>query len=325
MDFSRDRICLVALVGFFTVGALFLLGGTGLAAFPEQPITYLVTFDPGGQSDVEARRQQPLLEELLGVKVLVTYKVGGGGALGWSELVNSRADGYTIAGINIPHIVMQPLVRDNAGYKTEQLEPISWFQNTPIGLAVQPNSPFETLDDFIAYAKDNPGVITVAGSATWSGHHLAMLQLQALADITVTYIPFSGAAPQVASFLGGHTTAILANSNDLVQHEDNMRVLAIGSRERFDPLPDVPTFIELGYDMTPSIDRGIAAPPGTPPEVIAALEEAFLAIVERDDVRAQMLEQGFVPLAMGAAESQAYIDAKQDEFYTLLRNLGEIE
>lgn len=302
-----------------------LLGGlpTIIAKeFPNKPITYIIPFDPGGQSDLEARRQQPILEQILGVPVVVIYKQGGGGSVGWSELVQSPADGYTIAGNNIPHIILQPLQRKNAGYETQDLEPVALFQTTPIGLAVLKSSPFQTLTDFITYAKTNPGVITVAGSGTWSGHHFAYLQLEKLTGAKVTYIPFTGAAPQVTAFLGGHTTAILANSNDLVQHQDRIRILAIGSAERFAPLPEVPTFLELGYPMTPSIDRGVCVPKGTPTNRIRVLEEAFLAIANDPAIQKQMLDQGFVPVALGAAEFKNYILEKADELTELIKTFA---
>ena len=111
--------------------------------YPTKSITYLVTFDPGGQSDREARRQQPLLEKILGQKVIVDYKVGGGGALGWSELVRSQPDGYLMAGINIPHIILQPM-QQATGYKTDQIVPVALFQRTPLALAVLKTSPYTT-------------------------------------------------------------------------------------------------------------------------------------------------------------------------------------
>src|SRR5512139_2789478 len=117
-------------------------------AYPTRQLTYLITFDPGGQSDVEARRQQPDLSRILGQQVIIDYKVGGGGALGWRELVKSKPDGYVFAGFNIPHVILQPL-QQQVGYKTEQLVPVALFQRTPIGLAVPENSPYKTLKDFI--------------------------------------------------------------------------------------------------------------------------------------------------------------------------------
>jgi len=297
-------------------------GGKNKPDFPVKPITYIIPFNPGGQSDVEARRQQPLLEEFLGTSIIIQYKPGGGGALGWTELMHAKPDGYTICGINIPHIILQPIARENAGYTTEAIDPIAIFQGTPIGLAVLKDSPFNSLEDLINYAKENPGKVTVGGSGSWSGHHIALLQLEALAGIDLNYIPSTGAAPSVTNFLGGHTDALFANSNDLVTHKDKIKVLGLGSEERFEALPDVPTFKELGYDMTPSIDRGIAVPPGTPEDIKNILEEAFVKIMNNESVQKQMVEQGFIPLQMGAKAAQEYIGKKQKEYSQLLKDLG---
>lgn len=315
------RLCgltLVVLVGLAGLGS-----GVLAADFPTKSITYIIPFDPGGQSDIDARRQQPLLEQILQVPIVVTYKPGGGGSAGWIELVQSKPDGYTIAGINIPHIILQPLQRKNAGYKTEDLEPLCLFQKTPIGLAVLKSSPFQTLEDFISYAHAHPGAITLAGSGTYTGHHIAYLQLEKLTGAKFTYIPFTGAAPQVTAFLGGHATALLGNSNDLVQHQDRIRVLAIGSDERFPLLPDVPTFKELGYDMAPSIDRGICVPKGTPVERIEILEKAFLQIISDPVIQKQAFDQGLVPLVMGREELREYIAEKTVEYTELMRLVSQ--
>lgn|SRR5690606_13623736 len=304
--------------------ALVLAASFPASAFPTRPIQYIIPFDPGGQSDVEARRQQPLLESILGVSVVITYKPGGGGSVGWIELAQSRPDGYTMAGINIPHILLQPMLREDPGYATEDLLPVALFQATPIGLAVHKDSPYETLDDFIEFARRNPGVITIAGSGTHTGHHLAALRLEQLTGARFTYIPFTGAAPQLTAFLGRHVTAILGNSNDLVQHRDVMRVLAFGSETRFPLFSDVPTFKELGLDLTASIDRGVAVPRGTPDDRVAILERAFLQIMDDDKVRQEMLDQGFEPLRMGREESAAYIERLKGEYEDLLRSMGDI-
>lgn len=280
----------------------------GLAAYPEKPITYQIPFGPGGQSDLEARRQQPLLEKILGVKVVIEYRPGGGGSVGWARLVKQKPDGYFISGINIPHIILQPLARGNAGYETKQLKPISLFQATPIGLAVLKDSKFKSLADLVAYAKKHPYAVTIGGSGTWSGHHIAHLQFSKMAGVTMTYVPFTGAAASVAAFLGGHVKALWANSNDLVQHAGRIRVLAFGTKKPFPNMPEVPTFESLGYKLYASIDRGVGTPPGTPASIIKVLEKAFLQIANDPKIQEQMRKEGFVPLAMGAAESQAYID-----------------
>jgi tripartite-type tricarboxylate transporter receptor subunit TctC len=289
------------------------------ADFPSRTITYCVPWPPGGQSDVEARRQQPMLEKILGVKVIIKLKPGGGGSLGWSELIKKKPDGYFICGINVPHIVLQPLARGNAGYKTEQLWPIALFQATPIGLAVMKESGLKTLKDFIQYAKKNPGTITCGGSGTWSGHHIAHLEFGKLTGTKMTYIPHKGAPPSVARFLGGHIMALWANSNDLVMHKDKIRVLAIGSAKRFSHFPDTPTFKELGIDLSASIDRGVATPPGTPAEQIQVLEAAFLKIARDPRVQKEMLEEGFIPVQMGSKESKIYIAEKVKTYKPIVK------
>lgn len=307
------------LVFLMAMAAAAFLAPQGQAAYPEKAITYQIPFGPGGQSDLEARRQQPLLEKILGQKIIVQYKPGGGGSVGWANLIQQKPDGYFISGINIPHIILQPLARGNAGYETDQLKPIALFQATPIGLAVLKDSKYKTLEDLVQYAKKNPGALTTGGSGTWSGHHIANLQFGKLAGIQTTYIPESGAAKSIASFLGGHVQAVWANSNDLVQHADKIRVLAFGTKKPFPNMPDVPTFESLGYKLYASIDRGVGAPPGTPDDIIQVLEAAFLKIASDPKIQEQMKRDGFVSLTMGAAETKAYIEEMKAEWEPVVK------
>ena len=291
--------------------SMFLVSGPGIPAsaqdkYPSKPLTYLVTFNPGGQSDREARRQQPLLEQILGQKVIVDYKVGGGGALGWSELVRSKPDGYFICGINIPHIILQPMQQET-GYKTDQIVPVALFQRTPLGLAVLKDSPYKDLKELLEAAKAKPGEISIGGSGTFSGHHIATLRMQKMTGTKFNYVPFTGAAPQITAFLGGHVMAIFGNSDDLVKYADSLRVLAMADDSRFPAFPDSPTFKESGIDLDESIDRGVGVPPKTPANVIKTLEAAFLKIAQDPAIQEQMKKEGFVPLALGSKESEAYI------------------
>jgi tripartite-type tricarboxylate transporter receptor subunit TctC len=313
----------VALV-LLVAACSFACGTPEGATYPQRPISYIVPFNPGGQSDVTATYQKPLLEEALGVSVTIRHQPGAGGALAWSNLTRTGGDGYTISGNNIPHIIIQPIVREDAGYETQQLKPVYLFQTTPIGIAVAPDSPHDTLEELVQYAMENPGEITVTGSGTHSGHHLAILQLQHLTGAEFTYIPATGAAPSVANFLGGHSAAIMANSNDLLAHSAEMKILAIGTEERFAALPDVPTFLESGLQMTAGIDRGVCVPPDTPDAVVAVLERAFAEVSENAEFRAQMDELGFVTHTIGAAEFAEYIERRTVEIETVLRELGEM-
>lgn len=250
--------------------------GFALAQFPERPVTYTIPFNPGGESDTTARFQEPHLEEILGTDVVVNHKPGGGGAVGWGEFQRSaRPTGYELIGVNIPHIIGQPLLRNNAGYETDGFEIITWFHFTPNALIVRADSEFETLEDLIAFAQENPEVVTVGGSGTFSANHLETLRLENEGDLDVTYIPFTGTGPLVPAIIGGHVSAGMSYTPVGVQQSEQVRVLAVAAEERVAALPDVPTFRELGYDIVGGAYRGVAAPEGTPEEVIAVLEDAF--------------------------------------------------
>ena len=275
--------------------------------FPTRQLTYLVCFDPGGQSDRGARLYQPHLDKILGQKVIIDYKVGGGGALGWRELTRAKPDGYTFAGFNIPHVILQPMQQD-VGYTTEQIVPLMIFQRTPLGLAVLNTSPFKTLKEFVDHAKKNPGAVSIGGSGSFSGYHMATLRFEKLTGTKITYVPFTGSAPQMTAFLGGHITAVFGASDDLTIHKDKLRVLGFATNERFPGFPDAPTLKEQGVGMAEAVDRGVALPPGTPEAVIKKLESAFLQVANMPEIRAEMTRQGFIPMAMGHAESKAYLE-----------------
>jgi tripartite-type tricarboxylate transporter receptor subunit TctC len=260
------------------VSAVAALGLAGMAhaEYPEEDITYVIPFDPGGESDVTARFQEPILEEILGVSVNVTHRPGGGGAVAWSEFQNdAEPDGYEIIGVNIPHIIGQPIQRSDAGYETDNWRIVTFFHSTPNALIVPDDSPYETLDDLVEDAKENPEAITLGGSGTYSANHLDMLRFEEAADIDLTYIPFSGTGPLKGALEGNHVSGIFNYTMLGTEMEDSVRVLAVASEERVKALPDAPTFKEQGYDIVGGAYRGVAVPKDTPDEVVETLEEAF--------------------------------------------------
>jgi len=293
---------------------------TPTPTYPTKSILYIVAFDPGGQSDREAKVQVPFVERGLGQKILIDYRVGGGGAVGWAELSRAKPDGYTIAGINVPHIVLQPLQQE-VGYKTEQIVPVVLLNRTPVGLAVAKGSPFNTLKDYLAAVKANPGEFAIGGSGTYTGHHLATLRLQKIAGVKFKYIAYTGAAPQIQAFLNGQVPGVFASSDDLVKYKDQMKILAIANAERLAQLPDVPTFKEAGVDMVEAVERGIGVPAGTPESVINRLETAFLDFAKNPDTQAEQRRQGFLPLAMSAKESKEYIEKLIPVYKELLKEI----
>lgn len=280
--------------------------------FPEKNINYLITFNPGGGSDIRARQQQPMLEEDLGVKVPIQYKPGGGGSLGWAELVKKKPDGYFMSGINIPHIILQPLAREDAGYKTEQIEPVVLFQQIPFGITVMKDSPFETLEDLLAYAKENPGAVTIGGSGTWDATHIAHLQFEKMAGVKLTYVPHKGGKPKQTSLLGGHTMASWFGVSEWLPYGDKVRNLAVATEEPVETNPDLPTFKSLGFDLLSSVYHGVGVPTGTPEDVVAKLQDSFTKIANDPEVRARKLKDGILPIAMSGADAKELIANRKE-------------
>ncbi|WP_111412701.1 Bug family tripartite tricarboxylate transporter substrate binding protein [Billgrantia lactosivorans] len=291
------------------------------AEYPEEDITYVIPFDPGGESDVTARFQEPILEEELGVNVNVTHRPGGGGAVAWSEFQNSaEADGYEIIGVNLPHIIGQPIERSDAGYETDDWKIVTFFHSTPNALIVSKDSPYETLEDLVEDAKENPEAITLGGSGTYSANHLDMLRFEKEADIDLTYIPFSGTGPLKGALEGNHVSGLF-NYTMLGTEMDNVRVLAVASEERVKALPDAPTFKEQGYDIVGGAYRGVAVPADTSDEVVERLREAFATANEQIAEKQEPL--GFVMEDIHGEELDELIATLREAYEPILEEAKE--
>jgi len=312
-------IALVAILALVGVAA------AGTAGFPNKRITYNICFNPGGESDITARFQEQVLKKILGVDIAINYKIGGGGALCWSELVRTKPDGYTIAGHNLPHTALQPLEMGNAGYQTLDLKQIYFFESTPNLLLVRNDSPFKTLKDFVEYAKKTPGAVTVGGSGTSSANDLGTTMLNKAAGIQLTYVPFGGTGSAIPALLGGHVTALMSYSTMGIQYAGKFRALAIASETRMDVLSDVPTFKELGYDVVEGAYRGVAAPPGTPDDVVKILADAFEKVHKDPEVRKKMDQNGFKTEFLGPEASLALVKKKMVEYEAIMKALGRIK
>ncbi|WP_162150441.1 tripartite tricarboxylate transporter substrate binding protein [Arthrobacter sp. H5] len=296
-------------------------GADSAADFPQKRIDYVLPFDAGGESDITARLQQEKLAEILGQSVNVSYKPGGGGALGWSELTRTAADGYTVMGSNLPHIILQPMLRDDAGYETEDLQQVYIFQSTPNALLVPADSDIETLDDFIAAAEENPGAMSIGGSGDFSANHIGTLMLGDMAGIDITYTPFSGTGTAVPALLGGHVDALMSYSPQITQLGDQVRAIAVATEERMPGLPDVPTFAEQGHDLVDGAYRGISVPKGTPDDIVQKLADAFKTVNEDPELVKAFEEQAFVLENYGPEEAAELTKERTAVYEDLLTRL----
>ncbi|WP_280570682.1 tripartite tricarboxylate transporter substrate binding protein [Chromohalobacter sp. 296-RDG] len=315
-----------ALLGGLLSAATFagLATAAGAEDFPDRKIQYIIPFGPGGESDISARLQQKYFQEITGQKLIIQYMAGGGGAVGWSQLNEMDGDGYTIMGTNLPHIILKPMGKD-PGFKTEDLKNFYYFHYSPDALIVSNDSPFETLDDLVAAAKEAPGSVTVSGSGTQSANDIANRRFESLADVKTTYIPFKGTGAAVTALLGGQVQAEWGYTTVAANHSDKVRMLAVAADERHPQFPDVPTFKELGYDLTGGAYRGMAVPKGTPEDVTKKLSDIFGQINQDPEFREKMQELGFVLIDVPYAEMDEFMAERRKEYEKVAREMGIIE
>ncbi len=294
---------------------------TAGAEFPEKSINYIIPFGPGGESDISARFQQPFFQELTGRDLVIQYKPGGGGAVGWAQLNSLGDDGYTIMGTNLPHIIMQPMQKD-VGYTTDELTNFYFFHYTPDAIVVAADSPFQTLQDLIDAAKAAPGTVTFSGSGTFSANHIAKERFDQLADITTTYIPFGGTGPSVTALLGEQVSASWGYTTVGAAQGDQVRLLAVAMEERHPAFPDVPTFKELGYDLVSGAYRGMAVPASTPEEVRRQLSDLFDQVNRNPEFRQRMQDNGFAMIDIPYDQVGDFLAERQAEYEAIADSMG---
>ncbi|MBC7281097.1 tripartite tricarboxylate transporter substrate binding protein [Hoeflea sp.] len=301
--------------------AVSIAAATSAMAFPDKSVEYIIPFGPGGESDISARFQQPFFKDKFGQDLVVSYKPGGGGAVGWAQLNSMASDGYTIMGVNLPHIVIQPAQKD-VGYTTEDIKTFHMFHYTPDAIVVTADSPYKTLDDFIADAKANPGGVTMSGSGKATANHLAQIRFDKMAGIKTAYVPFKGTGASVTAMLGKQVKAQWGYTTVGAAQGDAVRMLAVAMEERHPLFPDVPTFKELGFDMVGGAYRGMAVPKDTPAETVKALSDLFAEINADEAFRKQMLEGGFALLDVGIEGMDDFMQAREAEYIEAATEAG---
>lgn len=296
----------------------------GSDSYPEKSVSYIIPFGPGGESDITARHQQPFFKKLFDQDLVISYKPGGGGAVGWSQLNSMKGDGYTIMGINLPHIIIKPRQKD-VGFKTDDITGVYMFHYTPDALVVRDDSPFKSLQDVIDYAKANPGKLTLSGSGKGTANHLAQILFDKLAGIKTTYVAFKGTGKAVTALLGNQVKAEWGYTSVGAKHEGKVRMLAVAMEKRHPKFPDVPTFKELGFDMVSGAYRGIAVPASTPEPIRQKLSEMIAEINADPEFRKRMENDGMALLDVGYADYKSFIDNKAKGYLESAREAGIVK
>ncbi|MEL7658268.1 MAG: tripartite tricarboxylate transporter substrate binding protein [Bacillota bacterium] len=295
------------------------------AKYPSKPVNMIIAFSAGGSSDVQARIMQKYWNELVPEQPWVfKYTTGAGGAIGFAEMARSAPDGYTIGGVNVPHMVLQPLGQ-GAQFKIEDFEYIAQVVNDPQVIAVLKDSKFNSVQEVVDYAKANPGKLKVGIVGTFTGHHLMLLELQEKTGIEPAQIVYKGAADQNAALLGGELDIMIGNVNDVMRSLDMIKVLGIAAEEEHEFLPGVPTLKEQGIDIVSDIRRGFVVPKGTDPEALQFLRDVFKKINENPEYIADMKKAGQPMEYMPGEDFEKYVYGQNDKAENLLKKFGLIK
>ena len=291
------------------------------AAYPEKTINYIIPFGPGGESDISARLQEPAFKKIAGQGMAIQYKPGAGGAAVWSQLNSMPADGYTVVGSNLPHIILQPLEKA-VGYKTEDITTVYWFHFTPDALLVPASSPYKTLKDLVEAAKKTPGAITLAGSGTNSANHLAQRQFDKMAGIKTTYVPFGGTGPANTALLGQQVAGSWGYTTVQMQLGDQVRCLGVAMEKRHPKLPQCPTFKEQGFDLVGGAYRGVAVPKNTPADVQKKLADDLAKVNKDPEFIRKMEAGGFALIDVGPEKMPAFMSEMKQRYEALAKEMG---
>jgi len=291
-------------------------------ACPDHNLMYWQAFPPGGESDLSARHQQVVLKKKCpAIETVIQYKAGAGGSLLWSQTNTLPADGVNIVGINLPHMVLQPM-EGNVSYKIDDVTPVFWFHYTPDLLAVPEASPIRSFADFLKAAKADPGKLNLGGSGLNSANHAAHERLNAAFAIKTTYVPYKGTGDMALAILGSHIDGAMTYTPFAIANKGRVRPLAVAMETRHPLLPDVPTFKELGVDWVDGAFRGIGVPKATPPEARRRLSELFAALNADPQMKELAEKAGFELVSVGGEGMDAFMRTRTRIYTEVGRRMG---
>jgi len=298
--------------------------------YPSKPIALVVPFPPGGVADIVARPAADAMSRVLNAPIVIENKAGAGGGIGMGYVAKSKPDGYTLL-LALSSISILPEADRISGrapmFQLDQLVPIARLTADPTVLAVRADSPWKTLQDFVADARKRPGGITYGSSGNYGTMHVPMEMFASSAGVKLLHVPYTGAGPAVIWLLGGNIDAVASGPSTVIQHvkAGKLRVLACWGDKRLASLPDVPTLTESGYDAVFFQWSGLFAPAGTPEPIIVRLREAARAAAVDPRFVAALATVETPIQYMDAPELQRFWDGDAKKLGDVVRRVGKLE
>lgn len=254
---------------------LLVIPAAAPAAFPEKEVQIIVPYAAGGATDLIFRALAESTSRYLGKAVVIVNRPGGGGTVGFTEGAQAKPDGYTLTAVITPVTILPHQVKTAFTYRS--FAPIINVVDDPSMFLVKADSPWKTTKEFVDYARKNPGMITVGNSGAGGGVHLVALAFEKAVGARFNHIPFAGGGPSVTALMGGHINAVSVSPPEGIAQvkAGKLRIIALFADERFELFPNVPTVKEQGIPFSMGMWRGLAAPKGTPADVVKTLHDAF--------------------------------------------------
>ena len=295
--------------------------------FPSRAVSMVVAFPPGGQADVVARPVAAALERHWRQPVPVVNRPGASGEVGNASVARAAPDGHTLL-MALSSLAVLPeaarLFGRPPAYELDQFAPVALFTADPTVLVVRADSPWRTLDEFVADAKARPGAISYSSAGNYSALHVPMAMLTTAAGLDMLHVPFQGGAPALTALLGGQVQAMSSGPGPAAPHirEGRLRALACWGAKRLPGFPDAPTLIERGFpEAEYYIWTGVFAPAGTPAHVQEALRRAMAAAARDEELRRAVAASGNT---LDHRDGEAFAGFFRDDSARLARAVARI-
>ena len=301
-----------------------LIGAAAYAEYPTSSIEFMIPWGAGGSADVEGRVIADVVENILGVPVVPVNRPGAGSGVGFSHLLEQAPDGYNVGWTSTGLLTTTNL--GNVPFDYTAFDHVAMVSVQSMPWAVRADSPWETFEDLLEHARENPGAVLVANAGTGSATHISAIAVADVADIEVTHIPLES-GERVPALLRGEVQVISVPLPEVISQvrAGEARLLVNPSAERDPLIDDIPTLIDLGYDLSFELHRGVSVPQGTPAEVVETLEGAFIEAAESEEFRNLGEELGFSVRTMDSEDYRNYLGQQHELIGGLLREADLID
>ena len=292
--------------------------------YPNRPLRLVLGFPPGGSADIVSRLIAQALSDRLGQTVVVDNRSGAGSNLAAAAVARAEPDGYTLLSVTVANAINATLYSNLTFDYMKDFEPVGSIDVVPNVMDINPSLPPKTVPEFIAYAKANPGQVSMGSGGIGSSPHVTGVLFNMMAGVDILHVPYRGVAGATTDLLAGNIQVLFDTLPAAIANirTGRVRALAVTTKERCEALPDVPAMSEYlpGYEATSF--HGIAAPKGTPPDIVAKLNAELNAALREPELRAKLANLGGIVMTGAPADFGTYVGGEIEKWAKVIRFSG---